>query len=155
MCRVPIAYPSPRRRYALNCPPWERHSTRAGSPRSSPAGSRARSRASRSQRAWAGDPAHWPWATFAANLAGALILGYVAARLRDGHARLLLGTGFCGALTTFSTMQLELLRMLDGEHYALAAGYALASLALGLAAVALGRRLATIAGAPAVAGGHR
>ena len=104
---------------------------------------------------WAGDPARWPWATFAANIAGALILGYVAARLRDGRARLLVGTGFCGALTTFSTMQLELLRMLDGEHYALAAAYALVSLALGLAAVALGRRLAAVAGAPAVAGGSR
>ena len=104
---------------------------------------------------WAGDPAHWPWATFAANIAGALVLGYVAARLRDGHARLLLGTGLCGALTTFSTMQLELLRMLDREHYALAAAYALVSLALGLAAVALGRRVAAITGARAVAGGPR
>ena len=101
---------------------------------------------------WISDPAHWPWATFAANIAGALVLGYVAARLRDGPARQLVGTGFCGALTTFSTMQLELLRMLDGEHYALAAAYAVVSLALGLAAVAgPGRRVA--AGAEPVVGG--
>jgi fluoride exporter len=92
--------------------------------------------------AWAAEPGHWPWATFVANIAGALILGYVAARLREGRARLLLGTGFCGALTTFSTLQLELLLMLDGERYALVAAYTLTSVALGLAAVAVGRRLA-------------
>ncbi|MEA2149828.1 MAG: fluoride exporter [Solirubrobacteraceae bacterium] len=81
----------------------------------------------------------WPWATFAANLAGALVLGWVAARLAPAsRGRALLGTGFCGALTTFSTMQLELLRMLDGEHLALAAAYALASVAGGLLAVAAG-----------------
>jgi CrcB protein len=101
---------------------------------------------------WATDPAQWPWATLLANLAGALILGFVAARLRYGRVRLLLGTGFCGALTTFSTLQLELLQMLDGEHYALAAAYVVVSVALGLAAVALGRRLATAAG-PHAAGG--
>lgn len=81
----------------------------------------------------------WPWATFAVNLAGALVLGWVAARLAPAsYARPLLATGFCGALTTFSTMQLELLEMLDGEHYALATGYAGASVAGGLLAVALG-----------------
>ena len=56
----------------------------------------------------------WPWATFVANVGGAFLLGYVAAWLRDrgpaADLRLrLLGTGFCGALTTFSTLQLELL----------------------------------------------
>lgn len=78
----------------------------------------------------------WPWATFAANVAGALALGFVATRVRERRRLLLLGTGLCGALTTFSTMQLELLLMLDGAHYALAAGYALASVTAGLAAVA-------------------
>jgi CrcB protein len=47
----------------------------------------------------------------------------------------LLGTGLCGGLTTFSTMQLELLRMIDGGDWRLAAAYAAASIALGLAAV--------------------
>jgi CrcB protein len=84
------------------------------------------------------DSGRWPWATFAANVAGALLLGWVATRLPPpDRRRALWGTGFCGALTTFSTMQLELLQMLDDERYALAAGYALASVAAGLLAVAV------------------
>jgi CrcB protein len=90
----------------------------------------------------AADPAHWPWATFIANVAGALVLGYVAERVRDPRRRLLLATGFCGALTTFSTLQLELLWMLDAASYELAGAYALASVAAGLLAVAMGRGLA-------------
>jgi fluoride exporter len=74
------------------------------------------------------------------NLAGAFILGYLATRLQErlplsAYRRPLLGTGFCGALTTFSTLQLELLRMFDAHRYGLAAGYAAASLALGYVAV--------------------
>ena len=88
------------------------------------------------------EPGHWPWATFVVNLAGALMLGYVATRTRDRRRLALLGTGFCGALTTFSAMQLELLLMLDGAHHALAAGYALASVMAGIAAVTLGAGLA-------------
>jgi CrcB protein len=85
----------------------------------------------------------WPWATFVVNIAGALLLGYFTTRLQErlplsSYRRPLLGTGMCGALTTFSTMQLELLAMLDREHYALAASYALASVALGFLAVAAG-----------------
>jgi CrcB protein len=50
--------------------------------------------------------------------------------------------GLCGALTTFSTLQLELLEMLDRHAYGLAAGYVSAGVVAGLAAVALGGRLA-------------
>lgn len=93
----------------------------------------------------ASDPGTWPWGTFVANIAGALALGYVAARLHERRpvpsVRLrLLGTGFCGALTTFSTLQLELLRMLDESHIALALSYATVSIAGGVAAVALATR---------------
>jgi CrcB protein len=85
-------------------------------------------------------PADWPWITFAVNLVGAFLLGYFATRLQErlplsAYRRPLLGTGFCGALTTFSTMQLELLRMLDAHRYGLAAGYAAASVVLGYACV--------------------
>jgi len=76
------------------------------------------------------------------NVAGAFVLGWVATRLpRGDRRRALVGTGFCGALTTFSAMQLELLQMLDRADYALAAGYAAASVAAGLAAVAVATRI--------------
>src|SRR2546425_13148964 len=80
--------------------------------------------------------ATWPWATFAANMLGALLLGYFATRLQErlppaAYRRPLLGTGLCGALTTFSTMQIEVLDMLDHDHFALATAYAGASLAAG------------------------
>jgi fluoride exporter len=96
----------------------------------------------------------WPWATFAVNIAGALMLGYFVTRL---HERLpvstlrrpLLGTGLCGALTTFSTVQIELLKMADHSRYGLAAGYLLASVFGGYFAVfassALVRRVRAIA----------
>jgi CrcB protein len=93
------------------------------------------------------DSGGWPWATLLVNVAGALLLGYVITRVEDGRepfprAGRLLGTGFCGALTTFSALQLELLTMLDDARYALAAGYALATVLAGLAAVALTTALA-------------
>ena len=81
----------------------------------------------------------WPWGTLVANVAGAFVLGLVVARLPPSrHA--LLGGGFCGALTTFSTLELELLWMLDAGRTGLAAAYALVSVAAGIAAVAIGRR---------------
>jgi CrcB protein len=88
----------------------------------------------------------WPWATFAVNVAGAFALGYFVTRLQErlplsAYRRPLLGTGFCGALTTFSTFQVELLRMLQDDRVALALGYALSSIAAGFAAVALATNL--------------
>lgn len=99
-------------------------------------------------------PASWPWTTFAINLLGAFLLGYFATRLQErlplsAYRRPLLGTGFCGAFTTFSTMQLELVRMLDAHRYGLAGAYAGASVALGYLlvhlATALVRRVKALA----------
>jgi CrcB protein len=76
----------------------------------------------------------WPWATFAVNVAGAFILALVYDRAR---LRPLVGTGFCGALTTFSAVQIELFDMLDAGRVGLATAYGAASLAAGYAAVLL------------------
>lgn len=95
---------------------------------------------------WAHDPTTWPWATFVVNVAGAFLLGYLVTRLQERLAlstyrRPLLGTGLCGGLTTFSTMQLEIVRMLDANAVLLAAGYLIASVASGLAAVFVATQL--------------
>jgi CrcB protein len=81
----------------------------------------------------------WPWA-----------VTRLQERLpQSTYRRPLLGTGFCGALTTFSTMQVEILTMLDDHREGLAVGYAAASLAAGYLAIwvttALVRRLRSFA----------
>lgn len=87
-------------------------------------------------------PDGWPWATFAVNMAGALLLGYFVTRLRDhpedSLAHPFLTTGICGTLTTFSTLQLELFEMIDAGHLGLAAAYVGATLVAGFAFVRLG-----------------
>ncbi|HVX32617.1 MAG TPA: fluoride efflux transporter CrcB [Solirubrobacterales bacterium] len=85
----------------------------------------------------------WPWATFVVNLVGAALLGWFVTRLGERlppsqYGRPFLGTGICGALTTFSTLQLELFEMLEAGCVGLAAGYAAATLAGGFACVHLG-----------------
>jgi fluoride exporter len=90
----------------------------------------------------AGAAPGWPWVTFAENILGTFLLGYFATRLQErlplsAYRRPLLGTGFCGAFTTFSTMQLELLEMLDAHRYGLAVAYAASSVVLGYGTVHL------------------
>ncbi|HEX3802233.1 MAG TPA: fluoride efflux transporter CrcB [Solirubrobacteraceae bacterium] len=91
-------------------------------------------------KAFASGDADWPWAVFAINISGAFLLGFLVTRLQERlplstYRRQLMGTGFCGAYTTFSTMQLELLNMWDAHRYGLAAGYLAASVVCGYAAV--------------------
>jgi CrcB protein len=88
-------------------------------------------------------PGHWPWATFIVNLAGAGLLGWALTRLAERVApgrywRFLLGTGFCGALTTFSTFQIETFDLLRTGHGGVALAYALTSIAAGMAVAVLG-----------------
>jgi len=88
----------------------------------------------------------WPWATFIVNLLGAALLGYFITRLQERlppslYRRAFLGTGICGALTTFSTVMVELMKMLEDSQLLLAGTYAAASLAGGFAAVFLATKL--------------
>lgn len=97
-------------------------------------------------RAFPDAAGRWPWTTFAINITGAFLLGYLVTRLQERlplstYRRPLLATGFCGAFTTFSTMQLELLRMLDRHHYVLAAIYAGASVLAGYLSICIATSL--------------
>ncbi len=68
------------------------------------------------------------------------MLAWTATRLSqhpNPRERAFLISGFCGGLTTFATVQLELLKMLDDGNGWLALGYAAASIAVGLAAARL------------------
>jgi CrcB protein len=92
------------------------------------------------------EPGHWPWPTFIVNIVGAFLLGYFTTRLLErlpvsSYRRPLLGTGVCGGLTTFSTMQVEIIKMLEQQRYALAVGYAAASIVAGLLALYLATAL--------------
>ncbi|MBA3867117.1 MAG: fluoride efflux transporter CrcB [Solirubrobacterales bacterium] len=84
----------------------------------------------------------WPWPTFAVNMGGALLLGYFFASFRDHPEESLhhpfLGTGICGTLTTFSTLQLELFNLVDEGVLGLATLYCVVTVALGYAFVRLG-----------------
>jgi len=87
------------------------------------------------------DPGQWPWATFSVNVAGALLLAWVTTRLTEivaptRHWRFLLGTGFCGAMTTFSTFQVETIALARDGSAAIAAAYATTSIAVGMVAAA-------------------
>lgn len=88
----------------------------------------------------------FPLSTFTVNVAGAFLLGALLASLartepetpRRRQLRLLLGTGFCGALTTYSTLAVDFDQLLRHHAAASAIGYAAASVVVGLLACGLG-----------------
>jgi fluoride exporter len=84
----------------------------------------------------------FPVATLIANVAGSLLLGWIVYAGRRGLWRPLVGTGFCGALTTFSTLQVQLVQLVDEGRAGLALTYLAVSLVCGLAAVEVARRIA-------------
>ncbi|MBP0451942.1 MULTISPECIES: fluoride efflux transporter CrcB [unclassified Kitasatospora] len=89
----------------------------------------------------------FPWGTFAVNASGCLVLGLltgaVAAGAASSQLQLLLGTGFCGALTTYSTFSYETLRLAESGAGRYAVANVAGSLVVGLAAVYAGAGLAS------------
>lgn len=99
-------------------------------------------------RAFATHPARLPWAVLIVNVAGSLIggvaLGLAHAGVWGADARVIVLSGFCGGLTTFSTFSVETIQLaLEGRPRAAAASVS-ANLALGIAAAALGWWLVTV-----------
>jgi CrcB protein len=91
---------------------------------------------------WPAPAGEVPWATLAVNVVGSFVLGVVLGALPPGGgARLLLGTGFCGGFTTFSTFSTEVVAIAEHGAAGRAGAYAAGSLALGVAAAAAGAAL--------------
>ncbi|MFJ5811945.1 fluoride efflux transporter CrcB [Streptomyces sp. NPDC093093] len=88
----------------------------------------------------------FPWGTFTVNIAGCLILGLLTGAVTAGaassHVQLLVGTGLCGALTTYSTFSYETLRLTEDGAKLYAAVNVIASVIAGLVAVFAGLALA-------------
>lgn len=84
----------------------------------------------------------FPWGTLIVNVAGSLVLGVLlalaAAGLLPGWVTTLVGVGFCGALTTFSTFSLDTLRLVENGAPLGAVLNVAANLAAGLAAATVG-----------------
>nr|WP_279672190.1 CrcB family protein [Flexivirga meconopsidis] len=83
-----------------------------------------------------------PWATVVINVSGSLVLGALAAwahRSASGESALaILGTGFCGGYTTFSTASYETMRLIEQRRYTVAALSGAGGLVLAVAASLLG-----------------
>ncbi|MGY3060850.1 CrcB protein [Streptomyces sp. TE3672] len=77
-----------------------------------------------------------PWGTFAANAGAALLLGFFSEAVTDGELgprlQLLLATGFCGALSTWSTFSYELLTFASARRLSMAAGYLVLTVGAGV-----------------------
>lgn len=92
--------------------------------------------------------AGWPWATFFVNIVGSLcmglVVGWLALKGAEGgqNVRLFLATGILGGFTTFSAFSLELAQMMQAGALGKAAGYAGASVLVGVAALLIGLWLA-------------
>lgn len=93
-------------------------------------------------QAWPAPGGRFPWATFAVNVAGAFILALVIVVAADivssRYLRPLLGTGFCGALTTFSSIVVTTDLMFAHHHPGTALAYLAASIVAGLGAASFG-----------------
>lgn len=100
-----------------------------------------------------GSATSFPWAVFTVNTVGAFVLALLLVLVLEvlpptTYLRPLIGTGFCGALTTFSSVATGVDQLVGRDHAGLALGYLAASLAAGLAAALAGGLLGRSAVAP-------
>jgi CrcB protein len=88
----------------------------------------------------------FPWHTFSINVIGSFALGLLAGWWHAAHPKpfwwFLLGTGFCGGFTTFSTFSVELVTMLEKDRTAAAVAYAAGSVAAGIMGAIFAMRMA-------------
>ncbi|MBO7937318.1 fluoride efflux transporter CrcB [Streptomyces antibioticus] len=88
----------------------------------------------------------FPWGTFTVNVVGCLTLGLITGAVAAGgvssDVQLLIGTGLCGALTTYSTLSYETLRLAEQGARFFAAANAVASIVAGLGAAFTGAAFA-------------
>jgi CrcB protein len=98
---------------------------------------------------WVAASGAFPWSTLTVNTAGAFILGLLVAVVNSvigpsTYARPLLGAGFCGALTTFSSVAVQFDQLVAHGHVAVGVGYLATSLTAGLVAAIAGSRAARL-----------
>ncbi|MEH3155884.1 MAG: fluoride efflux transporter CrcB [Gordonia paraffinivorans] len=89
----------------------------------------------------------FPWATVGINISGSFVLGVLAGAVVFGSAsaewQTVLGTGFCGGYTTFSTASVETVRLTQARRHGAALANLLGTLGASVAACALGLLLAS------------
>jgi CrcB protein len=83
----------------------------------------------------------FPFGTLLVNVIGCFVLGILTGHHPSSGIQALLGTGFCGGLTTFSTFSVETVELLQGRFTLRALGYLVLSCGLGIGVAALGYRL--------------
>lgn len=87
-------------------------------------------------------PGTMPWGTFAINMTGSFLLGFLSGLVlfqgAPDELKSILGTGFCGAYTTFSTFSFEGVRLIEERSYPAALAHLLGSLVVGVVAAGLG-----------------
>jgi fluoride exporter len=84
----------------------------------------------------------FPWGTFGVNVAGSAVLGFLAALPASPGVQVLAGTGFCGALTTYSTFSFETVRLAKDGARTLALLNVVASVMAGFGAAYCGMAIA-------------
>ncbi|WP_028477693.1 fluoride efflux transporter CrcB [Nocardia sp. CNY236] len=86
----------------------------------------------------------FPWGTFTVNVIGSFVLGVLAGASSSTHVQLLVGTGLCGALTTYSTFSYETLQLAGTGARIYALANLLGTLGAGLGAYFTGSTIADV-----------